>query len=461
MYEKFKYERVALSLIRLDDRNPRIVSQEKLGSEDAILNYLFEHEDLASFLKVIAIEGRNPGAERPYVVKEGKGYVVIEGNTRVATYKLLTGQLIAPAQFAASVPLVPQSVRDELVSVDVTIAPNRDALMTIMARAHFGRGDKTRWGYLGSRKAVYDDWDGGKSISQLSSVFGRPQGIIRDLLLEYMLYLESLKLDWTLGEKDVLLKPSIEFNPPVRFLQSTGHKQMIGIELDKVNLEIKFTATDGKAKLKHLVKRTVIDDNGPSAIASYGEVFAGYSAPGSQAGGQAGAGTDKSSSGAGGAGAAGTGASGDQGNASGGTNASNTDTNEAGSGLKTNALFAYPVKRHDLTLAQLMKEAKGLNTKNYPAAGSALLRSIIEVLLKLIIEEKALNQQGKLLDLEGALNVVIGNGKLSQDDVKVLQEFKKTHLSYMNLSTHATVVPNFNKLMMARDTIDAFIKRNI
>lgn len=458
MFEKFKYERVALSLIRLDDRNPRIVTQEKLGSEDAILDYLFEYEDLASFLKVIATEGRNPGAERPYVVKDGKGYVVIEGNTRIATYKLLAGQLTAPAQFGASVPLVPQSVRDELVSVDVTIAPNRDALMTIMARAHFGRGDKSRWGYLGSRKAVYDDWNDGKSISQLSSVFGRPQGIIRDLLLEYMLYLESLKLDWTPAEKDLLLKPSIEFNPPVRFLQSTGHKQLIGIELDKVNLEIKFTTTDGKAKLKHLVKRTVIDDNGPSAIASYSDVFADYTAPGSQTDGQTDAGPDDSNNGAGGTGTAGTGTPGGQGNGSGGTNANNTG---AGSGLKGNALFAYAVKRHDLTLSQLMKEAKGLNTKSYPAAGSALLRSIVEVLLKLIIEEKTLNQQGKLLDLEGSLNVVIGSGKLSQDDVKVLQEFKKTHLSYMNLSTHATVVPNFNKLMMARDTVDAFIKRNV
>lgn len=460
MYEKFKYERVALSLIRLDDRNPRIVTQSKLGSEEAILNYLFEHEDLASFLKIIATEGRNPGAERPYVVRDGRGYVVIEGNTRIATYKLLTGQLTAPSQFATSVPLVPQSVRDELVSVDVTIAPNRDSLMTIMARAHFGRGDKSGWGYLGSRKAVYDDWKGGKSIGQLSSVFGRKQGAIRDLLLEYMLYLESLNLDWTPAEKDVLLKPSIEFNPPVRFLQSTGHKQLVGIELDKVNLEIKITATDGKAKLKHLVKRTVVDDNGPSATASYGEVFSDYSAPGSQTSGQPGNGSNAGNNGAGGT-DTGTGTSENQGGSTGGTNTNNTSSNGTGSGPKANALFAYAVKRQDLTLTQLMKEAKGLNTKNYPAAGSALLRSIVEVLLKLIVEEKGLNPQGKLLDLESALNVTVGSGKINQDDSKVLQEFKKTHLSYMNLSTHATVVPNFNKLLMARDTIDAFVKRNV
>lgn len=103
MYEKFKFERVALSLIRLDDRNPRIVTPEKLTSDTDILDYFFEREGLAAFIKTIASEGRNPGAERPYVIKDGKGFVVVEGNTRIATYKLLTGQLTASANHVAAV----------------------------------------------------------------------------------------------------------------------------------------------------------------------------------------------------------------------------------------------------------------------------------------------------------------------------------------------------------------------
>ncbi|MDH2326024.1 hypothetical protein QCN27_03995 [Cereibacter sp. SYSU M97828] len=472
MYEKFKYERVALSLIRLDDRNPRIVTQAKLTDENDILEYFFEHEGLSDFLKVIATEGRNPGAERPYVVKDGKGYVVIEGNTRVAAYKLLTGQLTAPPQFEAAVPLVDQAVKDELVTVDVTIAPNRDSLMAIMARAHFGRGDKSKWGYLGSRKAVYEDWQAGKGINTLASVYGRTPGVIRDLLLEYLLYIEALKLDWTPAELEALQQPSIEFNPPVRFLQSTGHKQLVGLELDKVNMQVKFTTSDSESKLKHLVKRTVIDQSGPSATASYSEVFADYVPPkptgngtGGSSGGTSAQGTGGTSGsngnvGSGGA-TSGTSGTGGTGGHAGGNGSNGSSGSGASIGLKANALFSYPLTRNDLTLRQVMKEAKTINTKTFPAAGSALLRSIVEVILKLIIEEKGLNKQGKLLDIEGALNLVIGQGQLPSDDVKVLQEFKKSHLSYMNLSTHATVVPNFHRLMMARDTIDAFVKRNI
>lgn len=455
VYEKFKFERIALSLIRLDDRNPRIVTQEKLTSEEAIAGYFFEHGELAWFVKTIAAEGRNPGAERPYVVKDGKGYIVVEGNTRIATYKLLTGQLIAPDPYKTAVPLVSQAMRDELLSVDVAIAPNRDALMTIMARAHFGRGDKTRWGYLGSRKALYDDWKAGRSIAQLSSVFGRPQGQIRDLLLEYLLYLEALKLDWTPAEKEALLKPTLEFNPPVRFLQSTGHKQLVGVELDKVNLATKFVTDDASAKFKHLVRRTVIEEGGPSATASYNEVFADFGPPKGQATGAAGSAAPEQ-------GADATSGGGDpETKASSSASPADTAAGAANGGLKPNALFNYPLTRHDLTLSQLMKEAKGLNTKQFPAAGSALLRSILEVVLKLTIEAKDLNKQGKLLDLEGALNLVVGLGKMNPDDVKVLKEFHKSHLSYINLSAHATLVPNHPRLMMVRDCVDAFVKRNV
>ena len=89
------------------------------------------------------------------------------------------------------------------------------------------------------------------------------------------------------------------------------------------------------------------------------------------------------------------------------------------------------------------------------------MRAILEVILKLIVEEKSLNSQNKLLDIEGALNLVIDSGKLSPDDLKIVKEFRISHMAYINLSTHATVTPNYSRLMMVRDCVDAFVKRNI
>ena len=184
MFGSFKYKSIPLKDIILDDKNPRIVTQKKLTSPAEILAYLYEYEDLEKFIKRIAAEGKNIGAERPYVVRAGNNYVVVEGNTRIAAYKLLTGLLSPPKEYAGSVPSISAKSKATLLNVDCSIAPNRDALLPIMASAHFGLGDKSKWGYLGSRKAVYDEWQSGKTIAKLAKVFDRTQGQIKDLIFE-------------------------------------------------------------------------------------------------------------------------------------------------------------------------------------------------------------------------------------------------------------------------------------
>lgn len=454
MFAKFKYERIPLSLIKLDERNPRIVTQVKLSKEEDIINYLFDHEDLASFMKKIASEGHNRGAERPYVIKNGKEYVVVEGNTRIAAYKLLTGAIKAPEDDASKVPLISNSMKEELLAIDCTVAPSRDALLPIMANAHFGLGDKSKWGYLGSRKAVYDEWQSGKTLPQLASAFDRKEGAIRDLILEYKLYLESLELGWTKAEMEKLLDPAVQFNPPVRFLQTTGHKSAVGVELDRTNLEIQFLAQDSKKKLKHLVKKLVIDSmNGLSATSTYQEVFADFDLVASTVSPMGGGSEEPSSK---------TPiertASTDQPPPSGTT----PPPKEPPPKLPKGALFSYPATSNNALHKQLMSEARKINANNFPAAATALLRCIVESLLKSIILGQAANAENKLLSLESAIDICLSNNvQLSPDDKRIIKEFKKSHLDYVNLGAHGTIVPNATRLMAARDCIDQFVLRNI
>ncbi len=162
MYSAFEFKNIPLQDILLDDRNPRIVTQTRLSNQNDILAYLYEHEDLEEFIKKIATEGKNFCAERPYVVRKGTEYVVVEGNSRIAAYKVLSGLLKAPS--SVSTPHISDKAKEDLKTVECSIAPDRETLLPIVARAHFGLGDKSRWGYLGSRKAVYDDWKSGTSI---------------------------------------------------------------------------------------------------------------------------------------------------------------------------------------------------------------------------------------------------------------------------------------------------------
>jgi hypothetical protein len=460
MFGSFKYDTIPLKDIMLDVRNPRVVTASKLKWQEEILQYLFDHAGLLAFIKKIAEEGKNQGAERPYVVKDGATYTVIEGNSRIAAYKVLTGLMKAPKPYASSVPKVSAAIVKSLSSVDCSIAPNRDVLLKIMANAHFGVGDKSKWGYLGSRKAVYDEWKAGRTIPQLAGVFDRTEGQIRDLLIEYLLYLEALGLTWTKAEREVLQRPSVQFNPPVRFLQTQGHKEKLGITYGSPEPKIIFANAEAKKKYKHLVRRLVVaPTKGLGATASFDAVFQDYAKPkGSTSGAASGApGTGTSAGGA----TSGTGTTGSSTGAGGGSGASSGGS-PGGQSLKTGALFGYPVTVNNALITQLMKEGHDLNCKTFPAAGTFLLRNVIEALLKHIIYDQKANPASQTLDLEKSLNLCMSNAiTLPSDDKKILKEFHKSHLGYLNLGAHGNVIPNYDRMISARDCIDQFIKRNV
>ncbi|MDC7785090.1 hypothetical protein PQJ75_02355 [Rhodoplanes sp. TEM] len=447
MFAGFKYESVPLKEIVLDDRNPRIVSQTPLSSQSEIVSYLYENEDLEAFIKKISSEGKNIGAERPYVVKKGSGYVVVEGNTRIAAYKLLTGLMKPPKDYAGTIPHISENIRNSLLKVDCSIAPNRDAMMPIMASAHFGTGDKSKWGYLGSRKAVYDEWKSGKSLPKLAKLFNVAQSEIKELILEYQLYLKSLSLSWTPTEKEILLKPNLAFNPPVRFLQTSGHKEKVGISYDTVNLKV-VLGKDADKKFKHLLQKLVISPvKGLGATASYEAVFADYGTAASSVA----SGGKKASA------ASNSGSSGKQGPANAKTGGGTSSAPKPGS------LFGYSIKKiNNALVAQLLKEAREINCKKYPAAATFLLRNITETILKHIIDDQGANKNGAKLDLENSLNLCISQHvKMSQADKNILSEFKKDHLNYLNLGAHGNVIPNDTRVLAARDTIDQFVKKHV
>lgn len=446
MYAGFKYETLQLKDILLDYRNPRIVTPSKFSKQDEILSYLYEHEDLDDFVQLIARDGRNYGAERPYVIKDGSKYLVIEGNTRVAAYKILTGLLVPPK--GHSVPHISKAALENLVTIESTVAPDRESLMPIMAKAHFGLGDKSKWGYLGSRRVVYDEWKTGHSFAKLAKVFDQTPGKIKDFILEYMLYQKALGLSWTKEEKARLTDPAVEFNPPVRFLQTSGHKEKVGISYDTTNIKVVFV--DGaEKKFKHLLKKLVIEpEKGLGATASYEAVFSDFG-PSSKAE------NPKSKSGeSGGSGSAGTGSA--------GTGSGKDHAGKGSAPQKPNALFAYQAKKTNALLIQLMKEAKAIDIKKFPAASTFLLRNIVEALLKHIIEDQKANKSGASQDLENCLNLCASvHVVLKSNDKKILALFKKEHLEYLNLGAHGITIPNPLRVAAARDCIDQFIKNHV
>jgi hypothetical protein len=267
---------------------------------------------------------------------------------------------------------------------------------------------------------------------------------------EYQLYRKALSLPWSHTEKDILLKPKLAFNPPVRFLQTSGHKEKMGISYDTVDLKVVLDK-EAEKKFKHLLNKIVISPvRGLGATASYEAVFADY---GTAASGAKGGGKKTSGGGS-------TGGSGAGGGSGGGGKSSGAGT---GTAPKPGSLFGYATKKmNNALVTQLLKEAKEINCKKFPAAATFLLRNIVETILKHIIDDQSANKTAGKLDLENSLNLCISQHvKLPNADKNILSEFKKDHLGYLNLGAHGNVIPNDTRVLAARDTIDQFVKKHV
>lgn len=463
MYKEFQLATVPLSEVLLDLKNPRIVSAKTIETQDEILEFLFEHEKLIEFIKDIAQKGKNPAAERPYVFRDGKKYIVGEGNTRIAAYKVLTGLLKSPKHWSAAIPKLTGSEKKSLQDIDVSIAPSKESLAPIKARLHFGLGDKAGWSWLSSRQEIASELQRLKSSSEVAKVFNKSNSEIQGFLMDYEIYKEAVKLKWTEAELHVLQQPRLEFNPPIRFLETKGHKEKVGILLDKTNIKVSFADATAKQRFKHLVAKLVVHRTpGIGATASYEAVFEDFKVPTAKKASPKSSGDEK----VGGDGHPKSGSPGSSDDPSGEAGHGKGKGSSSGGGIgqkKPGRLFNYKPKVQNTLIEQLMTEAAELDCKKFPGAGTVLLRCIVEAVAKRIIQENKLDPDNKVDDLSTALSLLRKSPKtpLTKEERKIIEEFGNQNLQYLNLVAHANVRPNFARLETVLSIIDMFIKKHV
>jgi hypothetical protein len=453
----FSIEALDTNTIDLDYENPRIVGEPPKSEED-IVSYLFQFEGLKDLIENIASGGVNQAAELPYVMRNGDRYIVIEGNTRMTAYRLLSGSLKAPPRFAGLVPKVSEEIVNQCKKVRCAIADNRDQLRRLQAEAHFGRGAKSPWSYLATRQEIHRLWSGGKSIEELASIYSSKPAEIRSYLIQYDLYQKVLGLEWSKEELELLKAPELTFNPPVRFFDTIDHRKQVGVEFDMLSCTVKLIASDAADKLKHLIRKQLIEKhNSITATSKYPEIFADYVAPEKKD--EEAAGSDQEDrNDTGNQPESGKGSDNGEENSS---EEPGDDDQEASSRPKPFRLFEYTPIGTSAAWRQMMSEAKKLNCKNYPTAGAGLLRCIIEYLCIEIINREKLNPQGKDNTLEPAFNLVLSWRQLPRKQQRILKDFKDNgHINWLNLVLHGGTKVDPLKLMRVRDAIDEFVKAN-
>ncbi len=231
-YSGWKEKTASVTALLLDPNNPRIPdSGEELSQRDIVAE-LIEHDNVYELARDIADMGFFP-TEVLIGVSEHGSDVIVEGNRRLASLKLLISPTLAPEPHVKKFRALHERISlDAISKVRVSIAPLRDAAAPLIINRHTRIG-VDRWKPAQQAKFIRTLMRPGVSIDAIAKQFGMSRGeLVSNLKTDTMYQIAcNLSLD-----KDVhaIVRNPRNFNASVleRLVNSSKATDFLGVKFD-------------------------------------------------------------------------------------------------------------------------------------------------------------------------------------------------------------------------------------
>lgn len=130
---------IAVASLLLDSKNPRLGEHAAGASPHDLIQMLFEHDKVLEVAESIAKRGFFPN-EPLLAIREGKSYVVVEGNRRLAALKALREPSLLDGATGRKVERLARIMQstEAISKVPVIVAPDRRATDRQIAGKHVG-----------------------------------------------------------------------------------------------------------------------------------------------------------------------------------------------------------------------------------------------------------------------------------------------------------------------------------
>jgi ParB-like nuclease domain len=184
------FDSINIDKLRLDPLNPRLVT-EAGASEATLLAKLYAEESLDELVPSFLENGYF--TEEPLVVVKGPDdtYVVVEGNRRLATLKLLlTPALRRPAQ-VGDWPTPTTEQRGALSAIPCVVYPNRESVLPFLGFRHITGAKK--WRPFQKARFVAQLLEGGQSLDHIQEVIGDGASATKKLYQDYVVYKQLIE----------------------------------------------------------------------------------------------------------------------------------------------------------------------------------------------------------------------------------------------------------------------------
>ncbi len=202
MPESEQYREVPLVSLRLDPENPRLPRDEDWGSEPEVrlLRAFFQRYNLIELARSITDKGFTPRHAEALLVIEHQAdpndYVVVEGNRRLATLKLLVadaqGRQDAGVRSSEWDELASRAAELELESVPVIVYPDRDALNDYLGFRHIT--GPTPWRPEAKARFIDKLLRDGESIGEVARRIGSNHRTVRRYAEAHAIYTQAVDL---------------------------------------------------------------------------------------------------------------------------------------------------------------------------------------------------------------------------------------------------------------------------
>ena len=234
-WESFEYK---VSSLQLDVNNPRIRYSNDNLNQSQIMKLLIENEKIYDLAKKISEEGYFVG-EEPIICIENNKKVVLEGNRRVASLKLLQNPKKYLSTAKANVLL--KNILENKIPIDdykirCHIAPNRLQANPIIYERHKGDAVK-RWETGNQYSFVADMYTkDGLSVEDICEVLNETRGNILKTIKVFNLFKEGQ----TIMEKEGIHINTDTFNLTnlERFYVVEEAKRFLGVSFNNDNGDI-------------------------------------------------------------------------------------------------------------------------------------------------------------------------------------------------------------------------------